>query len=153
MAGTEQDRGTFRGIARTLLALALLAERAAGRSFPVRFLVLALLFRAEAIARRFIARAIGAGRPAASFPDLPCLDVRATGPTARRYGAADALLLALNLRMLAAVLGALDEADESCHDLSAGRAGWSPRAPAAPDRPLLVVFGLAAAHRRPSRPP
>ena len=71
-----QDSGTLQGIARTLVALALLAERSAGRSFPVRFLVLAILFRAEAIARRFAARtaaaliaeAIDAGCPDVPFP-------------------------------------------------------------------------------------
>ncbi|KAB2946199.1 MAG: hypothetical protein F9K19_26030, partial [Rhizobiaceae bacterium] len=82
MAGALQDKGTFQGIARTLLALALLAERAAGRSLPVRFLVLVLLGRAEAIARRFVAQeaaagmaeALDAGYPGARFPDLACLD-------------------------------------------------------------------------------
>ena len=151
MVGAAEDRGIFRGIARTLLALALLAERAAARSWPLRFLVLVVLFRAEAIARGFVAREIEADWPDAPCLDLPCLDE----PSARHYGAADAALLALRLRMIAAVLGALDEADEICDDPSAGwTGGTAPRALAAPDLPVLLVFSLPAARlRRPSRPP
>ena len=140
MAGAVQDRGTFRGIALTLLALALLAERAAARSLPVRFLVLVVLFRAEAIACRFISREIEA--------DGWCLD----GPLGRHYGAADAQLLALRLRMLAAVLGALADAEEAPGDRpDRSPAGWTP-SHAAPRLPLILVFRLPAA-RRPSRPP
>lgn len=151
MEGAAEDRGTFRGIARTLLALALLAERAAARSLPLRFLVLVVLFRAETIARAFVAREIEAGWPDAFLPELPCLDE----PTVRHYGAADAALLALRLRMIAAVLGALDEADDVCDDPSAGwTGGTAPGAPGAPDLPVLLVFSLPAARlRRPSRPP
>jgi hypothetical protein len=151
MVGAAEDRGTFRGIARALLALALLAERAAGRSLPLRFLVLVVLFRAEAIARGFVAREIEADWPDAFLHGLPCLDE----PPARHYGAADAALLALRLRMLAAVLGALDEADDVRDDPAAGRTGGTaPRALAAPAPTVLLVFSLPAARlRRPSRPP
>ena len=165
MLGGLQDRGTFRGIARTLLALALLAERTAARSFPVRFLILAILFRAEAIARRFVARstatliaeAIEAGCPDCPVPDLACLDE----PSGVHYGATDAVLLALRLRILAAVLGMLADAEDICNDRSAGfsddcSAGWPAFAAAgaggAPFPPLLLVVRLPAA-RRPSRPP
>ena len=116
MVGILQDRGTFQGIAATLMALALLAERAAGRSFPVRFFVLAVLGRAEAMARKLVAREIEA-----DWPDAPCLDE----PPVRHYGAADAQLLALRLRMLAAVLGALADADGCSED-------GSVRSPAGP---------------------
>ncbi len=163
MEGVLQDRGTFRGIARTLLALAMLAERTAARSFPVRFLVLAILYRAEAIARRFVARsaatliaeAIDAGYP--DFPDLACLDE----PAGLHYGAADAALLALRLRILAAVLGMLSDAEDFCDDGSAvfsddSSAGWpavaARGAGGAPLPPLLLVVALPAA-RRASRPP
>lgn len=101
MEGALQDRGRLRGIAATLLALALLAERAAGRSFPVRILVLAILWRAEAVARAFVARAIPV-----DCPDLACL----YESPATRYGAADGELLALRLRMLAEVLDVLSAA-------------------------------------------
>mgnify|MGYP001273053618 CR=1 FL=1 len=118
MAGALQDRGTFRGIAATLLALALLAERTAGRCFPVRFLVLTILGRAEAIARVYVAREIAA--------DGWCLDE----PPANHYGAAGAELLALRLRTLAAVLDYLSAASD-CSD--AGSDGGNARSGNAPD--------------------
>lgn len=131
MEGTFRDRRTFSRIAATLLALALLAERAAGRSFPVRFLVLAVLWRAEAIARAYVAREIEA--------DGWCLDE----PPAMRGGAADAEILALRLRMLAAVLGVLANADEGNGDRSAG---WTPRPDIAPRLAVLLVVRLPAGH-------
>ena len=164
MEGALQDRGTFRGIARTLLALALLAERAAGRSFPVRFLVLVLLGRAEAIARAYVARtsatliaeAVEAGYPCPDLPDLACLDE----PTGHHYGAADAVLLALRLRILAAVLDLLSVAEDVCDNrlavLSDNRSDWpadgsavaAPQAEGAPLPPLLLVVRLPVARRR-----
>jgi hypothetical protein len=159
-----QDRGTLQGIARTLLALALLAERSAARSFPVRFLVLAILFRAEAIARRFVARAsatviaeaLDAGCPDFPFPDLACLDE----PAGLHYGAADAVLLALRLRILAAVLGMFSDAEDILGDQSAvfsdDRPCWpavpAPGAGNPPTLPLLLIMRLYPA-RRPFRPP
>lgn len=173
MAGTLQDRGAFKGIARALLALALLAERAAGRSFPARFLVLLIIYRAEAIARRFVARetatlvaeALDAGCPDIPFPDLACLDE----PAGLHYGAADAGLLSLRLRVLAAVLDVLavvdDRLDGGCGDhagdcldrwVADGSAGWAAGlascAAGGPLPPLLVILRLPAA-RRASRPP
>ncbi len=142
MEGAVQERGTFRGIAALLLSLALLAERTAGRSFPVRFLVLVILFRAEVIARTFVAREI-----ATDWPDSPCLEE----PGASHYGVVDAQLLALRLRMLAVVLGALAEADGCSDDRPAG---WPARL--APDAtaglPVLLVVRFPAAYRRQSPP-
>jgi hypothetical protein len=138
MAGAAQDRGTLRGIARTLLGLALLAERAAGRSLPVRFVVLVLLGRAETIARAFAEREIehcGWG-----------LDLTFLGESrGMHFGAADAELLALRLRMLAALLGALADAEGETDDRTAGRsiarsAHWAPCSGGAPDPVLLLVF-------------
>ena len=167
MEGALHDRGTFRGIARTLLALAMLAELTAARSFPVRFIVLAILFRAEAIARRFVAReaatliaeAIDAG---CNVPDLACLDE----PAGLHYGAADAGLLALRLRILAAVLDMFSDAEDIGDDGSAGffddwscgRPAGSPAVAAtgaggAPLPPLLLLIVRRPAARRPSRPP
>jgi hypothetical protein len=160
MEGAPQDRGTCGGIARTLLALAFLAERTAGRSFPVRFLVLSILFRAEAIARIFVTRSMEADCPGLPCPDLLCF---AEQP-ARHHGAADAGLLALRLRMLAAVLAVLSVVDDC-----AGRPAvfpddrstrWPANRPAvaargaggAPFPPLLLVVRLPAARRR-LRPP
>ena len=168
MAGAVQDRGTLQGIARTLLALALLAERAAGRSFPVRFLVLAILYRGEKIARAFVARtsatliaeAIEAGCPLPDFPDLARLDE----PAGLHYGAADAMLLALRLRILAAVLGVFSDAEDILDDRSVvfsdDRSGWPTDWPAVaasaaggtPHLPLFLLVRLPAA-RRPFRPP
>ena len=167
MDGALQDRGTFRGIARTLLALALLAERSAARSLPVRFLVLAILYRAEAIARTFVARSMatliagalesGCPHPNVPFPDLACL----VEPAGLHYGAADAVLLALRLRILAAVLGMFSDADDIGDNGPAVFSdgcftGWpavpAPRPDATPLLPLLLVFRLPAA-RRPWRPP
>ena len=162
MEGALQDRGTFRGIARTLLALAMLAERTAARSFPVRFFVLAILYRAEAIARRFIAREAAtliaeAIDACCNVPDLACLDE----PGGLHYGAADAALLSLRLRVLAAVLDMFADADDILDDGSAvfsddWSCGWPAVAAAGPDvaplPPLLLIVRLPAA-RRPSRPP
>ena len=148
MEGVLRDRGRLRGIALTLLALALLAERAAGRSFPVRFLVLIILYRAEAVARAFVARAILADCPDWPCPDWPYPDE----PPAMRYGAADAERLALRLRMLAAVLGALAGADSGPGERSAGwSANLAPCAVGASGLPMVLVVRLPAA-RRPLRP-
>ncbi len=158
-----QDRGTLKGIAATLLALSLLAERAAGRSLPVRFLVLAILGRAETFARAFVARsmatliaeAIEAGCACPDWPsDWPWPDLLAPDePSAPHYGAAEAQLLALRLRILAALLGMLAGEDGDCDDRSQAAAGRSP-ANAAPRLPVILVFRLPAARfRRPSRPP
>lgn len=144
-----QERGTFGGMAATLMALALLAERAAGHSLPVRFIVLAVLGRAERIARAFVAREL-----AADWPDAPCLEE----PADTHYGPADAVLLALRLRMLAVVLDALAG---TLADTGAGPTGEAPGG--APHRsallpllrcqplPLFLVFRLPAACGR--RPP
>lgn len=118
MDGAFENRRTLQRIAATLLALAFLAERAAGRSFPVRFLVLAILRRAEAVAQAFVAGEIGA-----DCPDMPCL----AGPSPIRGSPADAETLALRLRMLSALLTLLSGADNR----SAGPA---------PDPILLLLF-------------
>jgi len=166
MERAVQDRGTLQGIARTLLGLALLAERAAARSFPVRFLVLAILYQGEKIARAFVARtsatliaeAIEAGCPLPDFPDLACLDE----PAGLHYGAADAMLLALRLRVLAAVFGMLSNAkdiiDGGSAVLSGNQSGWPGDWPADAATgarglpPLLLVVRLPAT-RRVLRPP
>ncbi len=99
-----------------LVALAVLAERAGGRAFPLRFLVLSLLLPAEAVARRFVAEVTGIDP--ASFDD------------AARFSPLDAAVLAMRLRVLAAVLGALVDAAGRLDRLNrGGRAarGPSPR--------------------------
>ncbi len=154
-----QDRGTLKGIAATLLALSLLAERAAGRSLPVRFLVLAILGRAETFARAFVARSMAtliaeAIEAGCDCPDWPYPDLLAPDePSAPHYGAAEAHLLALRLRILAALLGMLAGEDGDRDDRSQAAAGRSP-ANAAPRLPVMLVLRLPAIRfRRPSRPP
>lgn len=139
MVGMYQDRGTLAGIARSLLALALIAERAAARSFTVRFLLLAVLWRAEAIARAYVLREVGA------------TGWNLDAPLALHGGAAEAELLALRLRMLAAVLGALADANPDSGECTVGSpAGRAYRPGDAPHWPVFLLFRLPAARR--SRP-
>lgn len=90
-----RDIRALRRIATMLVALATLAELASGRSFPVRWLVLAILRPAEAVAAQFVAELTHAALPA-----------RRDNPACRN-DPADAMLLAWRFRMLAAALGAL----------------------------------------------
>jgi hypothetical protein len=109
-------------IAALLVSLALLAERAAGRSLPVRFLVFAIMRRAEAIAKSFVAREAGAEG----------MDWPAPGDAAAiRNQPLEGAWLALSFRMLAAALAAVRDT----------LAGGAPRAPV-----LLFLFPAA---RRP----
>ena len=119
MHEAERNDRMLRRIAATLVALAVLAERAAYRSLPVRWLVLCLLRHAEAVTRKHIAETTGwdwsdleyafgfdapdAGFDAGQGAGLADADIL----TAPGSGPADALALAWRLRMLAAVLGAL----------------------------------------------
>lgn len=91
---TGRDRGLERIVA-MLVALAVLAERAAVRSFPVRWVVLCLLRRAEPVVRSCVAEVTQC--------EWPCPhDVSDT-----RYRPADAELLAAFFRAMAAALAAL----------------------------------------------
>lgn len=111
------------------MALAVLAERAAGRSFAVRWLVLTILRAGEAVAVSHVAEVTQVAWPGLdAMPDQGCRPV-------------DALLLAFRLRALAAL----------CHALSrpAGRTrgvGWA----AEPRRPAksLVLFVVMPGGRR-----
>jgi hypothetical protein len=85
-------------IAALLASLSLVAERAAGRSLPVRVLVLVLLRRAEAVATAFVAATAEAA--GATADDLPWLDEAAGGGSSPL----DAAFLALRFRLLAEVL-------------------------------------------------
>jgi hypothetical protein len=95
-------------IAALLLSLSLVAERAAGRSWPVRFLVLAILRRAEAVATSFVAATAEAA--GATADDFPWLDDTAESGSSPLHAA----FLALRFRALAEVL-------ELCR--AAGRSG------------------------------
>ena len=89
------DDRTLRRIISMLVALAALAEQAAVRSFPVRFLVLCILRHAEIEASTFMADATGMTRPVSG-------EIPAAG-----NGPSDAMLLAARLRALAAALAIL----------------------------------------------
>ena len=107
------DERTLRRIIAMLVALAVLAERAAYRSFPVRWLVLSLLRHAEAVARDHIADATGW-----DWPDLEQVfgidGIGAGFDTGQGAGSgpADALALGWRLRALAALLHAFLPPDD-----------------------------------------
>ena len=92
----EINRKALRRLVALLLALADLAERAAGRSRPVRHLVLWFLRQAEEIARDHVA-----GLTRAAFPPAPAAILYESD------SAADAMRLALGFRALAAALAVL----------------------------------------------
>ena len=132
MDGGRRNEGTLLRIAALLVSLALVAERAAGRSLPVRFIVLALLRRAEAVATAFVAREAGAD--GIDWPNL--------GDAAEFRGQPlEAAWLALSFHMLAAALCDLVEAatrsavDRSAAALAAVRHAFAGGAPV-----LLLVF-------------
>jgi len=96
-AAVQEDRDALMRVVAMLLALAALAERAGGLSYPVRGLVLWILRPAEAVAREFVADATRTPPPAlAEIPGTRC----GNRP-------ADAIRLALRFRALAAALGDL----------------------------------------------
>ncbi len=130
MVGALRNEGMLLKIAALLVSLALVAERAAGRSLPVRLLVFAVLRRAEAIAQNFVAREAGAEG----------IDWPVPGDAAAiRNQPLEAAWLALSFRMLAAALCDLVEAAAgSATCVAAVRetlAGGAPRAPV-----LLLFF-------------
>ena len=95
MHGRAREDRTQRRIVALLVSFAVLAERAAGRSFPVRWFVLVLLRHAQTVALAYVAEVMQASiieveeQPEAGFTP------------------ADAMLLCLRFRALVAVLGAL----------------------------------------------
>lgn len=88
------EERTLRRIVALLAALALLAERAAARSSPVRWLVLLILRRAERAAEAFVLEATG----------MPPFIERFAAESNRT---ADAYRLAARFRALAAALATL----------------------------------------------
>ncbi|MFN3549932.1 MAG: hypothetical protein ACK4U0_20810 [Mesorhizobium sp.] len=100
MDGEALDERRLRRIIALLVSLAGLAERAAGRSLPVRWLVLAFLRHAEAAARGYVVETA----PWA-WPYLEIDPEAGSSPM-------DAILLGQRLRMLAAILGALLPAED-----------------------------------------
>ncbi len=123
------DFRTLSRIAALLVALSVLAERAGGMAFPVRFIVLAILRGAETVAHGFVLDATQATWP--SFDEEWEADCRPL----------DAVWLAWRFRLLAATLCALMRlasgadswnASVGCEELRLGlrrvvraRSGWT----------------------------
>jgi hypothetical protein len=124
MEGAWRNERMLLKVAALLVALSLLAERAAGRSFPVRFLLLAILWRAEAVARAFVTR-----ETPADWPDLD------ETPGMRGHPV-EAAWLAMRLRMLAAIL--CDLVAAACH--SVGDSSCAGFVPGGSAPVLLFVF-------------
>jgi hypothetical protein len=96
-ARARKGRDRLERIAALLLSLAGLAERAATRSAPVRFIVLWLLRQAEGVAADFVAD---------TTPQIPIWDGQ-PAPDHSGHTPADALALALSLRLLALAVQAM----------------------------------------------
>lgn len=131
MEGRSRYGWALLRIASLLALLALAAERAAGRSVPVRIVVLAVLRHAEAVARCFVAEQ--------TRFDLSCLE---DGDEPRGHPS-EAAWLALRFRMLAAMLADLVEAGCRPH----GREPFAARAARRHVGPVLPL--LLPARRRP----
>lgn len=96
---TDRERRTLQRIVALLVALAGLADRAAAAPFPIRFIVLAALRRAEGVAWTFALDALS-GPAAHGAGRLPPW----IGPTGQINSPADAVRLALSFRILALIV-------------------------------------------------
>jgi len=133
MDGEMRNGGMLLKIAALLVSLSLVAERAVGRSLPVRFLVLVLLRRAEAVATAFVAAtAEAAGATADDFPWLDDSPESGAGPL-------DAAWFAMRFRLLAALLDLCCAAGRS-GDTTEDWTGNCARLPATPSPVLLLVY-------------
>lgn len=133
----DENGKQLRRIVAFLLALADLAERAAGRSRAVCFLVLWLLRPGEAIARDYLDDIA----PGAAVWDTP-------EPLRPDDGAVEALRLARSFRALAAALMAF--AQECFANWHAGAVRWLDTAPTAQSAPTVRCAHVAAVGRRDS---
>ena len=106
-----RDIEALRGIITTLVALARLAQRAAGLPFPLRFVLLAILRLAEAVARDFVVEEMG-------------VDWLGDSPESQNRPA-DATLLAMRFCALAEALVVLFRLEMACLTL---RPEGAPRA-------------------------
>ena len=102
----EADGRRLRRIVALLLALAGLADRAGGMPFPVRFIVLAILRRAEAIAWAFAVEAMSAATPRCADCLPQCVSL-AGAPVPDHFSPAEAVRLALGFRTLALIVAEL----------------------------------------------
>ena len=124
MDGGLDDR-TLRRIIALLVSFAALAERAAGRSLPVRWLVLAIIRYAEAVALDLVADKTGiAWAYVEDGPETGCTPM-------------DAALLARRLRALAILLAAFLGSVGPIDGWASSHFGWAGRS-------LLSLVGLFA---------
>jgi len=130
MNAAGRDFRALSRIAALLVALALLAERAGSRSLPVRWIVLAILRRAEMVAHGFVVEASQTTWP--HFDEELETDCRPL----------DAAWLAWRFRLLAAVLGALMR-------LASGVDRWTAGTVCAPLAQPLVLVMASGGTRRP----
>lgn len=124
---TARNGKQLHRLATLLSALADLAERAAGRSPTVCWLVIWLIGPAEAVARDYVDQ-IAPGAAQVPAPVRP-LD-----------GPAEALRLAWILRLLAAILAALG--DECLAQLPVAPANRRPRVRVAPTPALVIALAV-----------
>lgn len=103
MRAGRGDQRLLRRVIALLAALAVLAERVAGRSAPARFLVLWILRRAESVAADFVFEQAG----------MPPLAIESTGAVGN--DPANALGLAARFHALVAMLCALLPLHCPCH--------------------------------------
>ena len=154
-----RNGGMLPKIAALLVTLSLVAERAAGRSLPVRFLLLLILRRAEAVATAFVVRETEAA--GATGDDFPWLDDIAEDGSSPLHAA----WFALRFRALAEVLELCRAAwpcDDGAGDWDGNRADDWVRSGSisdisggtAPRLPVLLIVCLPAPHfHRLPRPP
>jgi len=105
MDGAVLDDRTLRRVAALLVALAALAECAAGRAFPVRWFVLALMRCAERVARNVLVEA--SGWDPADINLALGIGSDLGDPPGSGTTPADAVALGWRLRAIAALFGAL----------------------------------------------
>ncbi|MEQ1953372.1 hypothetical protein [Mesorhizobium sp. CN2-181] len=124
-AEREEEQETLRGIAATLLRLAVLADFLCLLPLPLRLVVLSLLRPAEAVARVFAAERIGG---AMALPPTPICGTDGDG-------CVEALRLARCFRVLARVFGGLQGVFAGWRQFRGGPSGrFSQRAQAVTGR-------------------